>query len=191
MADALFEVELKFRVTDPAQLRQRLNDLGAAWGKPVPQCDRYFAHPARDFHQTDEALRLRTVGEENVLTYKGPVIDTVTKTRREIEVPIGDGVNHASRMADVLLALGFRPVRDVPKTRHSGQLTWQNRSVDWTWDEVPPLGIYVELEIVTDDAGRAAAREAITSLAAHLGLTDSERHSYLELLLDHDRSSSS
>ncbi|MDZ4684492.1 MAG: class IV adenylate cyclase [Planctomycetaceae bacterium] len=184
---ALFEVELKFRITEPDRLRSKLDELGATWGEPVPQRDRYFAHPSRDFAVTDEALRLRTVGDANVLTYKGPEIDTLTKTRREIEVPIADGVDQAARMTDLLLGLGFRPVREVAKTRHSGLILWQSRTVDWTWDDIPPLGAFVELEIVTDDPGRAAAQDVIISLARQLGLTNSERRSYLELLLDHDR----
>ncbi|HUQ68755.1 MAG TPA: class IV adenylate cyclase [Planctomycetaceae bacterium] len=183
---ALFEVELKFRVTEPDRLRSRLDDLGATWGEPVPQCDRYFAHPSRDFAVTDEALRLRTVGDANVLTYKGLEIDTVTKTRREIEVPLAGGPDHAAGLTDLLIALGFRPVREVAKTRRSGQLSWQGRMVDWTWDDVPPLGAFVELEIVTDSAGRAVAQDVIVSLAKQLGLTNSERQSYLELLMEHD-----
>jgi adenylate cyclase, class 2 len=189
MDDALFEVELKFRVTHPDRLRQRFDDLGATWGEPVSQCDRYFAHPSRDFRQTDEAFRIRSVGDDNGLTYKGPVIDAQTKTRREIEVPFAAGPEAFAAMTGLLIGLGFWPVRDVAKTRRNGQLIWQARTVAWTWDDVPPLGTFVELELITDDAGRAAASDAILSLATHLGLTDPERRSYLELLLNHDQSS--
>jgi adenylate cyclase class 2 len=185
-AAARYEVELKFRVTDPDRLMARLEELGATWGPPVPQSDRYFAHPSRDFAATDEALRLRTIGDQTELTYKGPVIDKQTKTRREIEVPLAPGVEPAVRMVDALVSLGFRPVREVAKTRRSGNLTWQARPVQCTWDDVPPLGTYLELEVVTDDAGRAAARDLILDLAAALGLSAPERRSYLELLLASD-----
>jgi len=190
-AAELFEVELKFRVTDPDCLRGRLDELGAIWGPAVPQSDRYFAHPSRDFAATDEALRLRTVGTETVLTYKGPVIDDRTKTRREIEVPLASGAEPVARMADVLQLLGFRPVREVAKTRHDGELAWQGRLVQWTWDDVPPLGTFLELEIVTDNAGRAAARDLILDLARALGLANPERRSYLELLLEADAQTAS
>jgi adenylate cyclase class 2 len=186
MVEPLFEVELKFRVTNPDDLRRRFDELGTTWSEPVQQCDRYFAHPARDFRQTDEALRIRTVGDRHWITYKGPVIDTLTKTRHEIEAPLGDGSASLAQMIAVLVALGFRPVREVPKTRRDGQLAWQGRPIACTWDDVPPVGTFVELEIVTNDAGRAAARGGLLSLADHLNLTESERRSYLQLLLEQD-----
>ena len=46
--------------------------------------DHYFNGHDRDFHQTDEAFRIRRMGEKNFLTYKGPKRDTDTKTRIEI-----------------------------------------------------------------------------------------------------------
>ena len=66
-------------------------ELGATIEPPVVQVDQYFAHPARDFAQTDEALRLRRVGKQNFITYKGSKIDATTKTRREIELPLAPG----------------------------------------------------------------------------------------------------
>ena len=44
--------------------------------------------PCRDFAQTDEALRIRTVGDTSFVTYKGPKLDATTKTRRELELPL-------------------------------------------------------------------------------------------------------
>ena len=51
-----FEVELKFPVADPTEIERRLTSIGAKWASEVEQVDTYFAHPARDFAQTDEAL---------------------------------------------------------------------------------------------------------------------------------------
>ena len=182
----VFEVELKFAVIDAGGLRARLAALGAAWGPPVFQCDQYFAHPSRDFSITGEALRLRTVGEDHILTFKGAVLDRQTKTRREIETDLASTTAAARAMKETLMLLGFRSVRKVEKERRTATLTWQNRAITCAWDEVPPLGTYLELEIVTDDAGRAAAADAILSLAAHLQLPEPERRSYLKLLLTQD-----
>ena len=79
----------------------------------VEQVDRYFNHPARDFGVTDEAFRIRSVGDANCVTYKGPRIDSVTKTRREIEVSFAEGSDAASQMTDIWQSLGFRFVREV------------------------------------------------------------------------------
>ena len=54
-------------------------------GEPAEQVDTYFSHPARDFAATDEALRIRSIDQENFVTYKGPKLDATTKTRREID----------------------------------------------------------------------------------------------------------
>ena len=56
-----FEVEQKFALANPAAVADRLAELGATDAQTVVQVDRYFNHPARDFAQTDEALRLRRV----------------------------------------------------------------------------------------------------------------------------------
>jgi adenylate cyclase class IV len=52
----LYEVENKFPVPDLAAVEQRLSAFGAQFGEAIEQVDHYFAHPVRDFAQTDEAL---------------------------------------------------------------------------------------------------------------------------------------
>ena len=81
-----FEVEQKFALDSVAEVEQRLAHWGAGSGVSE-QSDLYFNHPARDFAKTDEALRLRSVGDEHFITYKGPKLDATTKTRQEIELP--------------------------------------------------------------------------------------------------------
>ena len=53
------EVEQKFRIADVPAMERQLRALGATLGATELQVDCYFAHPQRDFAQTDEALRLR------------------------------------------------------------------------------------------------------------------------------------
>ena len=77
-----YEVELKFPVADLGAIEARLVELGTRFDEAVTQVDRYFAHPARDFARTDEALRIRQVGNACYVTYKGPKVDAATKTRR-------------------------------------------------------------------------------------------------------------
>jgi adenylate cyclase class 2 len=180
----MLEVEQKFRVSDSTALLTQLKSLGAPLGEPEIQVDRYFNHPARDFAKTDEALRIRQVGENNCLTYKGPKLDSTTKTRREIEVPIAPGESAAVRFAELLMALGFRPVAEVRKERRQTTLKHQGRTVEVVLDQVDRVGQYVELEIVVEPSELDDAKRAIGSLAAELGLTDNERKSYLELLLE-------
>jgi len=175
-----YEVEQKFRV-DHSRVMQQLETLGVTWGAERVERDTYYAHPARDFATTDEALRIRRVGASCCMTYKGPKIDTTTKTRHELELPIA--ADQADAWAELLAALGFRPAGEVRKRRRKAKLPWQAYEVEVSLDEVEGLGTYVELEIVADARTLDAARDSLASLAAQLGLTDSERRSYLELVL--------
>lgn len=178
-----YEVELKFPLTDPTALRARLTQLGAVPRESIEQCDRYFNHPSRDFSVTDEAFRIRSVGTANFLTYKGPVLDRATKMRREIEIGTAAGSQAVEQLVEMWCELGFRFVREVRKTRLPWQLTWEQQSFELALDHVPPLGTFLEIELLVDENGRESARQAILELAAELRLTNPERRSYLELLL--------
>jgi len=180
-----FEVEQKFRVADLAAVRRRLVALGAEFAEPVDQADTYFSHPVRNFAQTDEALRLRRVGEVNRITYKGPKIDRETKTRRELELPLVAGAAAFEQYVELLLTLGFGQVATVRKRREAARLTWQGHAVEAALDTVEGVGQFAELEIAADESGLPAAKGAIAALAEKLGLAQNERQSYLELLLAH------
>jgi adenylate cyclase class 2 len=179
-----YEVEQKYRIRDQAALEERLRDLGADFGRPVLQVDHYFGHPARDFASTDEALRIRRVDAKNWVTYKGPKIDQTSKTRQEIELPLPDGDEGAAQFESLLRVLGFRPVIAVRKERRCTSLRWQGRQCEIALDDVEGLGAFVELEFHATEADLEPARQSLESLAGHLGLSDSERRSYLELVLD-------
>ena len=180
-----FEVEQKFAVADLAALQQRLLACEVQWDDSVSQVDQYFAHPCRDFARTDEALRIRQVGDRNYLTYKGPKIDAATKTRREIELPVHDGQAVADAWRQMLEALGFTPVARVRKQRRKGILQWQQATVEIALDDVAGVGQFIELELVADEQALEAARQRILSLGQHLGLSSPERRSYLEMFLEH------
>lgn len=176
------EVEQKYPVPSFEQLQSQLTALGCVFHAPLEQADLYFAHPARNFKQTDEALRLRRSGDEVCITYKGPKLDATTKTRREIELPIA-GVDGYERYRELLGVLGFAEVREVRKTRTPGSLSWEGAEIEIALDAVAGLGTFVELEILAPAAELEAAKQRLASLAARLGLTQSERRGYLDLLL--------
>lgn len=180
----LFEVELKFPVTEPEEVLSRLAARGVSWSEPVRQVDQYFAHPQRNFGETDEALRLRHLPEVSILTYKGPVLEGPTKTRREIEAELPH--ESADALTAILAALSFRAVRDVVKLRRMATLIWQGQTVTCGWDDVAPLGIFLELEVVCDATSKAKAATSLLELATALKLPAAEPRSYLEMLLERD-----
>ena len=178
-----WEVEQKLPVSDIRATEAKLIQLGATFSDLVEQADDYFNHPARDFAQTDEALRLRQVGDHNWITYKGPKIDATTKTRQEIELALPNGPEIQKQFAVLLTVLGFRAVATVRKVRRSGSLLWEGQSVELALDQVDNVGPFLELEILADDSVIPSAKAALQSLCERLGLQSSERRSYLELLL--------
>ena len=177
-----YEVEMKFPVANMAALESRLAELGAAVSDVQSEIDVYYAHPVRDFAQTDEALRIRRKGSRNFLTYKGPKIDQTTKTRREIDLPLPPNEEAAQAWTELLGALGFTAVGEVRKSRRKAHVDWQGRRVEASLDEVERLGTFAELELVVEPVDVETAKMCIASLAARLGLEGSERRSYLELL---------
>lgn len=178
-----YEVEQKFAATDLAAIQAKLAALGVDVSGPRTESDVYYAHPLRDFAQTDEALRIRRVGAENRITYKGPRVDATTKTRQEIEIALTPDDAGAAAWAELLEALGFQPVAEVRKSRRKAMVPWQGRRVEVSLDEVDRVGTFIELELTAQGEDLDAARACIASLAEALGLADGERRSYLELLL--------
>jgi adenylate cyclase class 2 len=178
------EIEQKFRVADHAPIEAALATLGVTLAAPLTQVDCYYAHPQRDFATTDEAFRIRAVGPENYLTYKGPKLDATTKSRAEYEVRLADGPDALAAIGEILRNLSFTPASIVRKQRRAGTLERNGFRIEIALDDVRKVGPFVELEItVSDDSQADAAKAALAKLAAELNLTDVERRSYLELVI--------
>ncbi len=179
-----FEVEQKHRVENLEALVARLTERGVWFETPVIQSDQYFAHPARDFAETDEALRVRTSNGASFVTYKGPKLNGVAKTRRELELRIDPNDLAGERFVELLHSLGFKPVAIVCKERREFQLNHGEQKVQGALDDVVGVGTFVELELIAEEAGLEDAQRVIRELAEELQLGPSERRSYLEMLLE-------
>jgi adenylate cyclase class 2 len=179
----MLEVEVKYAGADFAALERRLREWGAKEDPPRTDADHYFNAPDRDFAVTDEALRLRRIGDRNFVTYKGPKRDAQTKTRSEIEVPFALGSQPAADFARLLVQLGYRPVAVVRKARRVFHLQRGGFALEATLDDVEGVGRFAELEIQAPEEQFDAARDVLLQTADELGLSAGERRSYLELLL--------
>ncbi len=184
----MLEVEVKYALPDPAALAAQLAERRAAFDPPRRDADHYFNAPDRDFAATDEAFRIRTIGDANFVTYKGPKIDRETKTRLEHEIALRDGPEALAEFRQLLIHLGYRPVAVVAKSRRVARLSRGGFDVQVSLDDVDEVGHYAEIEVVAPDDRFADAKAAVLALAAELGLSQVERHSYLGLLLERRRS---
>jgi adenylate cyclase class 2 len=180
----VLEVEVKYRVPDPAAVVARLAVLGAVRAGEAVEADHYFNAPDRDFRATGEAFRLRRVGDANRFTYKGPKREGPTKTRTEIELGVEPGDTGAAVAEQLLTSLGYAPVAVVRKTRTSYKLSRGGLDLTVCVDAAVKLGTFVEVEVVCDDSRFADAQAAVLGFAAELGLAEPEPRSYLGMLLE-------
>ncbi|MEM3833068.1 MAG: class IV adenylate cyclase [Thermoprotei archaeon] len=174
----MIEAEIKIPIENPETIRTMLKNKGEIISI-TKQHDVYFQHPFRDFTVTDEALRLRDENGAYELTYKGPKIGNVGKTRIEINI----NVNDFNKAKQLLENLGFKTLIRISKTRELYKVNETFIAID----HVEGLGYYVELEkqIPNSENIEQTERELI-SLVKELGLdiNKSTRKSYLELLLN-------
>ncbi|HMK46494.1 MAG TPA: class IV adenylate cyclase [Methanocella sp.] len=176
----MIEVEIK-AAADRDELSKRLARNGAALQTKVLQIDSYYNAPHRDFKDTDEALRLREQDSMVYLTYKGKKLDALSKTRKEIEVEVGD----RDKMEDILISLGFKKTMDIIKERH----IYRYRSAEVCLDRIEGLGDYVEVELQTENLDDVITKrdEAIAILRELEVTGDLIRESYLEMMLNRRR----
>lgn len=180
----MLEIESKFAIGSFDDIARTLERWGAIRAAAHVESDHYYNAPDRDFRQTDEALRLRRVGAENRLTYKGPKQPGPTKTRTEIEVPLQEGNAAAGDCLRLLESLNYRPTAIVEKTRTAYTLTRDGFEMQVCLDEVKTLGRFVEVEIVTPPERRDAAQAVILAVSEELNLKHPEPRSYLRMVLE-------
>jgi adenylate cyclase, class 2 len=179
----MLEIEQKYSRADFALLEQRLEEWGAEKGEEQDEADHYFNAPDRDFAQTDEAFRLRRIGQSNFLTYKGPKAKAGVKKRVELEIRLPKGRTASEEFIQLLGHLGYRPVAVVRKHRRQYLLTRDDCDVIICLDEVTGLGRFAEVEVVAPPEREQVAESVVLSTAAALGLTTVENRSYLEMIL--------
>lgn len=167
----LLEIEIKSYCDDHAPVIRKLNALDAEHAGMFRETDLYMNHPARDFRETDEALRIRQVGGRVLLTYKGPKVGRVSKTRVEREAAVGD----FDTVRDIFDSLGFTPAGTIVKERDLYVLG----EIEICIDRVEGLGNFVELEMKGTDV--EGAERQLLAIARELGLNRFEKKSYLEL----------
>jgi len=185
------EVEVKIPIENRTSVEEALHRIGAQRLNSETQVDVYFDHPVRVFQETDEALRLRsrhpdvegdepdnTIFPPYELTYKGPKLESRSKSRVELSVHI----SNIDSARSILESLGFKHVATISKRR----VFYTVDSITVSVDDVEDVGLFLELErVVTSRRDMNPALDMIFDLIERLGLdsNNSIRTSYLELFL--------
>lgn len=174
---SMIEVEVKFQIENIREVEEKVEDYGE-FIVEKKESDIYFNSPWNDFRKNDEALRIRKDNEAVTITYKGPKIDSTTKSREEVKLNIDDYQSGVQ----LLKSLGFTPFGEVVKIRKIYNLGGATVSVD----KVENLGKFLEIELQARESEVDEKRMQIFGLAKRLGFYEEQsiRKSYLELLME-------
>lgn len=172
----MLEIELKVKVSDLGQVRDRLAKKEAGFIGKVHEHDIYYNAPHRDFGVTDEAMRVRYTNKHAVVTYKGAKIPkSGLKAREELNTGVESGVVFET----LLTRLGFVKTAEVNKWRENYR--YGNAMI--SLDTVDELGTFVEIEVIAESEDSDAAIQ-IEKISKEIGVHGEPiLASYLELLL--------
>ena len=194
----MIEVEIKAKISDPEGIREKFKIKNGIYILSLHHEDTYFNMPKklRDFRETDEALRIRKSVEYEdgfesaesrinyYLTYKGKKLDSLTKTRKELEISVSNG----DIMKDLLNSLGFREVLTIVKERELYEVHHKNKVILALIDYIPILNEYfIEVELITESTEKVeVARDLLFEFLSSINIKREEsiRKSYLELILE-------
>ncbi|TFG23474.1 MAG: class IV adenylate cyclase [Promethearchaeota archaeon] len=192
----MIEVEIKVKIASPDELKKKFENLNGMYKLSLYHEDTYFNMPKklRNFKKTDEALRIRKSVEFHkeykdrekkinyFITYKGQKIDTSTKSRKELEVIIEDGL----QMKEILKSLGFREIFTIKKERELYEFNYKNNKIEALIDFIPILNEYfMEVEIPTKTIEKLDdTTEILFEFLKNFEIKREEsiRESYLELI---------
>ncbi|HID47383.1 MAG TPA: class IV adenylate cyclase [Methanococcaceae archaeon] len=180
----MIEVELKVRLNEEEVLNlpDKLKKLGFRRHGKEEEIDTYFNGIDRDFRKTDEALRVRKSMDlergdtRYYLTYKGPRMDEISKTREEYQVGVEDG----ETLEVILEKLGFKKVLPIRKLRE----IYRRGDIVVSLDKVEGIGYFAEFEkTVKSPSEKEDAIKELMDIIRSLNIGEERlvRSSYLEL----------
>jgi predicted adenylyl cyclase CyaB len=182
MSGLPFEIEVKARVADHAALRAAL-DSGATFVKEIEKADVYFADARLSAAEVsldrDRVFRIRDVGGACEVTFKERTLDGAIERNVEGEFPISDPAAFRAFAAYI----GFRPIIEKRKRTRLYQVGPFNVELN----EVPPLGWFLEVELVTSNASDPAGlSESLLAVLDQFGVARDavETTPYIVMLRD-------
>lgn len=159
------EVEVKYRVTDPAEVQTALwRGHGVVLGASVRQDDQAYAPAGWSYGDPRQGVpfaRLRSVDGRHTFTVKRPADNVLSCLEVETEVADREAMHQA------VLAMGYRATVRITKTRRTtvvGETTV-------CLDEVDELGGFLEMERRVPDSERGErVQDQLAAFVAQLGV---------------------
>lgn len=178
------EIEVKIPVRDKEEVCRKLKENGFRQGITETETDTYFNSEQYDLKKRDKALRIRVTQDKKSgkcrteLNCKGPRLDKVSMSRKEIEISLED----SEKMSMILAELGFYPAGCTVKKQRT---FFYGGRVTAAVDQVEGLGIFLELEILEEgEEKRTPCLREIEETMEKLGYQwkHTVRTSYLSML---------
>ncbi|MBE6353996.1 class IV adenylate cyclase [Treponema sp.] len=181
------EIELKARVSDRKKLTDTLNSFACFKGSLVRD-DRYFAKKNEDGTFSKKKIRIRTQTENDKKTF------ILTWKRKELQQDSNGTQIEVNDEHECILSDDDCLVTFLEDTGYSVALQKHKEVSLWTYEEasfelctVPPLGDFLEIEILTDSDSPEKIAEikeklGLLLLKAGLSASDIEPKMYSQML---------
>ena len=147
------EIEVKYRVSDAADMDLALATRGLVLSPPVQQDDQAYAPHGWSYGMSKQGVpfaRLRTQDGRHLFTLKRPTDNEQACLEFETEVADRDQMHQA------ILHMGLSPTVRIVKTRRTARLG----ELTLCLDEVDHLGAFLEIERVIPPGRSGAAVQA-------------------------------
>lgn len=183
----MIEVELKAHVKDRAAVLAALSSFAESSGE-VDKSDEYWHGPDWRLHRGARGFRVRSEGDESVVTFKTKRSEGGIEINREREFAISD----AEVFSEFAERLGCEPFYQKRKRGlrfRAGGSEDEPNTATIELIEVAGLGDFIEIEILLPDeepSALALAQGEIRALLARSGVNeeDIESRFYSELLME-------
>jgi predicted adenylyl cyclase CyaB len=170
----MYEVEIKFKVSNYKTIRNRLYKIGAKFVRKQKIIDENFTLKTRNFWKTVECLRIRSFNHEKtgILTYKPSGKKTrKLHTMKEINVQVSD----KNALKEIFKYLGIVPLPYLSKLEKIRE-TYTLGKVVITIDKIRNFGVFLEIEQTTGSKREVSKlKTKLFSIADKLGLSEKEQ----------------
>ena len=157
------EIEVKIKVNSFESIENKLKELGCNISDPIIQNDIVFFDKNYD-GKTRNVLRIRTVDDKSILTFKRSAVDELSCIEKEVEI------KNPEIMIEMIDLLGYEEYVRVNKKRR--KCNYKNYEI--CLDDVETLGLYIEVEKMSDEDQEIVKKELVDFLLS-LGVDVSGR----------------
>jgi len=171
------EVELKARIDNPDEMRERLHRT-ARFVHSFEKQDIYFTRPG----EAEGLFRIRNEDGSNTVTYKRKTIEEGIEVNQEHEFIVSD----ATEFLGFCEYLGY--IKYIEKHKTGDLFSYRKASLELTF--VESLGWFVEIEyLVDEDSEVDAARKRLHDILSDLNISKEriEARYYTDMLREQKR----